>query len=155
MSEVSEAIIIDKLKEYGMFITDVDLAKFLGITKQRICAWRKGNYVNVDLVSQKFPDVSKRWLYTGKGEMLKENDDEYMSKVEVDENGKETVKNKVKEDPLVPRIIYNSVLEKCNKLEDENKKLKEELYELRKKHEKMTDNYIALLSGNRNDSNNA
>ena len=50
---------------------DVEFAKELGISKQLLSKWKSRNTYDVDKIVGKFPEVSKVWLLTGEGSMLK------------------------------------------------------------------------------------
>ena len=50
---------------------EIDFANDLGISKQLLSNWKSRNTYNVNKIEDKFPDVSKTWLLTGEGSMLK------------------------------------------------------------------------------------
>ena len=50
---------------------EIDFANELGISKQLLSKWKSRNTYDVDKIVDKFPEVSKVWLLTGEGEMLK------------------------------------------------------------------------------------
>lgn len=50
---------------------DVEFAKELGISKQLLSKWKSRNTYDIDKIVDRFPEVSKVWLLTGEGSMLK------------------------------------------------------------------------------------
>lgn len=71
MEATDNNLILNKIKEYKKFKTDVELADFLGISRQNLSAWRTRNSINVNALVDKLPELSRVWLLTGNGEMLK------------------------------------------------------------------------------------
>ena len=50
---------------------EIDFANELGISKQLLSNWKSRNTYDINKIEDKFPDVSKTWLLTGEGSMLK------------------------------------------------------------------------------------
>lgn len=71
MEETDNNLILNEIKEYKKFKKDVELADFLGISKQNLSAWRSRNSINVNAIVDKLPELNRSWLLTGDGEMLK------------------------------------------------------------------------------------
>lgn len=71
MGEIDNNLILNKIKEYKDFKTDVELADFLGISRQNLSAWRSRNSINVNSIVDKLPELRRSWLLTGEGTMLK------------------------------------------------------------------------------------
>lgn len=71
MEATDNNLILNKIKEYKKFKTDVEFADFLGISRQNLSAWRTRNSINVNAIVDKLPELSRVWLLTGNGEMLK------------------------------------------------------------------------------------
>lgn len=71
MEATDNNLILNKIKEYKKFKTDVEFADFLGISRQNLSAWRTRNSINVNALVDKLPELSRVWLLTGNGEMLK------------------------------------------------------------------------------------
>ncbi len=71
MEETDNNLILNEIKEYKKFKKDVELADFLGISKQNLSAWRSRNSINVNAIVDKLPELNRSWLLTGEGEMLK------------------------------------------------------------------------------------
>lgn len=73
MEGTDNNLILNKIKEYKDFKTDVELADFLGISRQNLSAWRTRNSINVNSIVDKLPELRRSWLLTGEGTMLKAN----------------------------------------------------------------------------------
>lgn len=71
MEETDNNLILNEIKEYKKFKKDVELADFLGVSKQNLSAWRSRNSINVNAIVDKLPELNRSWLLTGEGEMLK------------------------------------------------------------------------------------
>ena len=74
MKETDNNLILNKIKEYKEFRTDAELADFLGVTRQNLSAWRSRNSLNVNILVDRLPELSRVWLLTGEGEMLSTTD---------------------------------------------------------------------------------
>lgn len=70
MGETDNNLILNKIKEYKDFKTDVELADFLGISRQNLSAWRTRNSINVNSIVDRLPELRRSWLLTGEGTML-------------------------------------------------------------------------------------
>lgn len=68
---MDKSLILNKLKRHKKFKTEVEFAKFLGITPQNLRNCHTRNSFDVNLLINLFPDVNREWLLTGDGEMLK------------------------------------------------------------------------------------
>lgn len=75
MEGTDNNLILNKIKEYKDFKTDVELADFLGISRQNLSAWRTRNSINVNSIVDKLPELRRSWLLTGEGTMLKSDTD--------------------------------------------------------------------------------
>lgn len=71
MEETDNNLILNEIKEYKKFKKDVELADFLGVSKQNLSAWRSRNSINVNAIVDKLPELNRSWLLTGEGEMLR------------------------------------------------------------------------------------
>ncbi|MBQ0154503.1 MAG: hypothetical protein KBS70_06940 [Bacteroidales bacterium] len=67
---MNKTLILNKLQQYKNFQNLADFAAFLGIELKQLYAWRTKNRYNLDLLRNKFPEVSAAWLMTGEGSML-------------------------------------------------------------------------------------
>lgn len=67
---MNKTLILNKLQQYKNFQNLADFATFLGIELKQLYAWRTKNRYNLDLLRNKFPEVSTAWLMTGEGSML-------------------------------------------------------------------------------------
>lgn len=77
---MDKAIMLDRIKEHYSFKTEVDFAKFLGITPQAYSNWKSRNSFDAELLYNKFPEINPSWLLCGKEPMITE------SKVELQVN---------------------------------------------------------------------
>lgn len=57
-----KALILNKIKEYYNFNTDIELADFLGVNKSTLSNWYKRNSIDYDLVFSKCEQIDKNWL---------------------------------------------------------------------------------------------
>ena len=77
------------------FYTDGNQAKFakkLGIPAQNISAWIKRDTFNAELIYEKCEGVSADWLLSGKGEMLRTNQQNVdISLLKGDEDNKDLI----------------------------------------------------------------
>lgn len=71
LNDVNKTIILEELRKYKRFKTQTEFADFLGITPQSISKWYKRNTYNINVLTNRFPEVNTEWLLTGNGEMLK------------------------------------------------------------------------------------
>lgn len=68
---VDKSLILKELKKYKKFTTDAEFAQFLGISTQNLSAWYKRNTFDDNKIVDLFPEISRIWLLTGTGNMLK------------------------------------------------------------------------------------
>lgn len=68
---MDKALILNKLKEHKKFTTNVEFARFIGITPQNLRNWFDRKTYDINKLCSAFPEISVEWLTTGKGEMLK------------------------------------------------------------------------------------
>lgn len=61
--------ILNRIKEYKKFNSDLELATFLGITRQSLSNWKSRNSIDYDIVFSKCEELNLLWLLTGKGEI--------------------------------------------------------------------------------------
>ena len=61
---------LDKIKDYYSFKTDVDFAKFLEITPQVYSNWKGRNSFDAELLYSKCPELNPSWLLCGKEPMI-------------------------------------------------------------------------------------
>lgn len=67
---MDKAIMLDRIKDYYSFKTDVDFAKFLGITPQVLSNWKGRNSFDAELLYNKCPELNPSWLLCGKEPMI-------------------------------------------------------------------------------------
>ncbi|WP_417237408.1 helix-turn-helix domain-containing protein [Bizionia paragorgiae] len=67
---MDKAIMLDRIKDYYSFKTDVDFAKFLGITPQVLSNWKGRNSFDAELLYNKCPELNPSWLLCGKKPMI-------------------------------------------------------------------------------------
>lgn len=63
---------LDAIKEYKGIRSDAELARQLGISKQRMYSWRRRNVWDVTAILEVFPEVQPAWLDTGEGDMIQQ-----------------------------------------------------------------------------------
>lgn len=64
---------LDRIKENYRFQTDVEFAKFLGITPQTLSNWKSRNSFDAQLLYNKCPELNPSWLLCGKEPMITES----------------------------------------------------------------------------------
>lgn len=64
---MNKSLILNRVKEYYNFQTDLELADFLGVNKSTISNWSKRNSIDYDLLFTKCEHINKNWLITGEG----------------------------------------------------------------------------------------
>lgn len=79
---MDKRLILNEIKLHYKFKTDSEFARFLGVNSQNIRNWYNRNNYNANLLIDKCQDISPQFIITGKGEMLREN--EQISKASVD-----------------------------------------------------------------------
>lgn len=67
---MDKTIMLDRIKDYYSFQTDVDFAKFLGITPQVLSNWKGRNTFDAELLYNKCPELNPSWLLCGKEPMI-------------------------------------------------------------------------------------
>ncbi|MCZ4317402.1 helix-turn-helix domain-containing protein [Aequorivita viscosa] len=67
---MNKALMLDRIKDYYSFKTDVDFAKFLGITPQVYSNWKGRNSFDAELLFNKCPELNSSWLLCGKEPMI-------------------------------------------------------------------------------------
>ncbi len=70
---MDKAIMLDRIKDHYSFQTDVDFAKFLGITPQTFSNWKSRNSFDAELLYNKCPELNPSWLLCGKEPMITES----------------------------------------------------------------------------------
>ena len=70
---MDKAIMLDRIKENYRFQTDVEFAKFLGITPQTLSNWKSRNSFDAQLLYNKCPELNPSWLLCGKEPMITES----------------------------------------------------------------------------------
>lgn len=68
---INQNKILEDLKHYKGFRSDLELANFLNTNPSNISRWRKKISLPLALFVQKFPEVDANFLATGQGRMLK------------------------------------------------------------------------------------
>lgn len=66
---MNKSLILNRVKSFFQFHTDVELAAFLGISKSTLSNWYKRNTIDYDLLFSKCEQIDKNWLLTGGGEI--------------------------------------------------------------------------------------
>ncbi len=69
--ELNKTLLLNHLQAYKKIKTDVEFARFLGITPQLLSRWKTKNIYNLGKLIIAFPEVEPHWLVTGDGPMLK------------------------------------------------------------------------------------
>lgn len=69
--ELNKTLLLNHLQAYKKIKTDVEFARFLGITPQLLSRWKAKNIYNLGKLIIAFPEVEPNWLVTGMGPMLK------------------------------------------------------------------------------------
>ena len=68
---MDKSLILEKIKEYKKFKSNVDFADFLGVSPQLISKWGSRNTFDIDILYSRLPELSPDWLLTGAGSMLR------------------------------------------------------------------------------------
>lgn len=71
---MDKTIMLDRIKDYYNFQTDVVFAKFLGITPQVLSNWKGRNSFDAELLYNKCPELNPSWLLCGKEPMITEQE---------------------------------------------------------------------------------
>ncbi len=70
--KMDSSMIISELMKYYGFTTDVRFAEFLGIKPQTLSAWKTRNTLDYELISTKCVEINMNWIFTGQGNMTKD-----------------------------------------------------------------------------------
>lgn len=71
---INKIEILERLREYKEFTTKASFAKFLEVKPNVLSNWYSRNTFVVDVLVEKFPEINYNWLLTGKGEMIKKEE---------------------------------------------------------------------------------
>lgn len=82
---MDKRLILNEIKLHYKFKTDSEFARFLGVNPQNIRNWYNRNNYNANLLIDKCQDISPQFIITGKGEMLRENEQISKASVNSDE----------------------------------------------------------------------
>lgn len=93
---MDKALILKEIKKHYNFVSDADFARFLEIKPQTLSNWYARNTFDYDVLYTKCVEINIDWIFTGKGDMLKE------------ENQPIAEKKEVKEIETRPRIPYDA-----------------------------------------------
>lgn len=66
--------IIQSIKDYKGIKTNAGLAEFLGLSKSAISNWIARDYLDENLIMQKIPEITLRFLRTGEYPMTEQHD---------------------------------------------------------------------------------
>lgn len=66
--------ILQSIKDYKGFKTNVELAKFLGVTRSTLSNWVARNYLDEKLIQSKIPEIRLEFLRSGGFPMTEQND---------------------------------------------------------------------------------
>lgn len=68
---MDKSLILKEIKKYYNFKTDGEFADFLGIKQNTLSNWSTRNSIDYDRIISKCDEIDANWLITGKGSMLK------------------------------------------------------------------------------------
>lgn len=122
---MNKSLILNRVKLFFQFHTDVELATFLGISKSTLSNWYKRNTIDYDLLFSKCEQIDKNWLLMGEGEMLKAG----ISVSQLPLSQKPSDENKAQ----------SEFLEEIRELYKENRELYKENRELRRELDELKD----------------
>ena len=88
---MDKSLILSEIKKYLNISKDKDFASFLGIKQNTLSSWKKRNTIDYERIISKCDFIDANWLLTGKGDMLKQNDNSYNISEEI---------NSVVEEPI-------------------------------------------------------
>ena len=73
---VNSIIILDRIKELMNIKTDLELAKYLGISQNTIYSWKSRDSVDVWVIFQRLPKLDWNYIFYGEGfnSMIEENE---------------------------------------------------------------------------------
>ena len=66
--------ILQSIKDYKGFKTNVELAEFLGVTRSALTNWVARNYLDEKLIQSKIPEIRLEFLRTGEKPMTEQGD---------------------------------------------------------------------------------
>lgn len=66
--------ILQCIKDYKGFKTNVELAEYLGVSKVTLSAWVARNSLNESLIMSKIPEIRVEFLRTGEKPMTEQGD---------------------------------------------------------------------------------
>lgn len=67
-----KTLIIKRIKEAYSLRTNVEVARFLGVSAQVLSNWQNRNTVNYDTIFPKCVDLNLNWLINGEGDVFKD-----------------------------------------------------------------------------------
>ncbi|HMI03052.1 MAG TPA: S24 family peptidase [Pedobacter sp.] len=70
-TENSKVLILNEIKSYYKFKSDVDFSRFLSIAPTTLSSWYKRNTMDYDLIYSKCVDINAEFILSGKGEVKK------------------------------------------------------------------------------------
>lgn len=102
---MDKSLILNEIKKYLGFKKDSDFANFLGIKQNTLSTWKSRNTIDYDLIISKCDKIDANWLITGKGTMLKNDNDNIDNEViklqeDIKERDKEIDRLKIQIDKL-------------------------------------------------------
>jgi len=68
---MNKSLILSKIKNHLNFKNDKELAEFLDIKQNTLSTWKSRNTLDYDKIIEKCDFIDANWLITGKGSMLK------------------------------------------------------------------------------------
>ena len=72
---MNKTLILSRVKDAYKFQNDKELSSFLGISNQTLSNWRSRNSIDYDVLFTKCESISADWLLTGKGSMLRDQEE--------------------------------------------------------------------------------
>ena len=63
---MDKSLILNRIKEYKNFSSDIELAEFLGVSRQTLSNWRSRNSIDYELLFTKCEQDDLTWLITGR-----------------------------------------------------------------------------------------
>lgn len=133
--------ILNDLKRYKGFDTEIAFAKFLGISGQNLSGWRRRNAFNFYKITEKFPEIDPNFIATGQGEMLKSAYAE-QTDTQYEEPNNETVTT---DDKTVEKDAKNKVTIDVSHLQNQIEFQKKMIEELQEQIEILKKNQASLL----------
>ncbi len=96
---MDKSLILNEIKLHYGFKKDTDFADYLGITSQVLSNWKTRNTFDYDVIYTKCLNINPHWLFTGEGNMLKNEQVPVNSEVE-------PIKSDLKGIPLLPMEAF-------------------------------------------------